>query len=455
MIPTQRETASPAQARLLLAALLGGIFLIKLPVLIAVGLLVGILLFLWNSTARGAVDRLSLLILANLLFWLVSGFSTGALTPAMLAQPSYYSNEGRVFLTYFGFVTLAACTANAATLRDAVRLVAALAVLGLLLFAVWFLAKPELLSVGRARNFGGFLTSHTGSGTFFSVLALFLMVYGARAGSRVLVLLGVAGLLPVLGSGSRESLVALVAVLLWYLRRSFGRGHALPVLALVAALGALMPVLAPHTWERTARLFSPQTVQSVAAQVERMGARHWEPGQEKDLEGEEFNVLSRVLYWGYALQRFADSPFLGAGFGRFNDRQVHFAGTRGVYYFGVSAQNSPATLHAHNTYLHMLAETGVFGLLLLLAVWRGFWRRTARAMREFSHLPAVLAYYEALQSLLVFLLVAAFFGHALCAPIDAIPTLALLGIGAAFQRAHAPVATGRLAALSAWRGGRA
>jgi hypothetical protein len=75
-------------------------------------------------------------------------------------------------------------------------------------------------------------------------------------------------------------------------------------------------------------------------------------------------------------------------------------------------------------------------------------------MQTFAHLPAVLAYYEALQALMVFLLVAAFFGHALCAPIDAIPTLALLGVGAAFQRAHAPASPGRLAALSAWRGRR-
>ena len=447
--------ASPPQARLLLLALLGGIFTIKVPVLIAAGLLGGILLFAWNTATRGAIDRLSLLILANLLFWLLSGFTTGALSFRMLAEPAYYSNEGRVFLTYFAFLTLAACTATAGTLRDAVRLIAVLAALGLLLFAVWAVARPELLSVGRARNFGGLLTSHTGSGTFFSVLAVFLMVYGARVGSRVLVMLGVAGLLPVLGSGSREALVALVAVLIWYLRRGLTRRTALPVLALVVSLVAVAPVLAPHTWERTTRLFTADTVQSVVAQVERMGARHWEPGQEKDLEGEEFNVLSRVLYWGYALQRLADSPFLGAGFGRFNDQYVHFAGLPGVYYFGVSAQNSAATLHAHNTYLHMLAETGIFGLLLLLAVWRGLWRRNARAMQSFAHLPAVLAYYEALQALLVFLLVAAFFGHALCAPIDAIPTLALLGAGAAFHRTHAPASPGRLAALSAWRGRRA
>ena len=105
--------ASPPQARLLLLALLGGIFTIKVPVLIAAGLLGGILLFAWNTATRGAIDRLSLLILANLLFWLLSGFTTGALSFGMLAEPAYYSNEGRVFLTYFAFLTLAACTATA------------------------------------------------------------------------------------------------------------------------------------------------------------------------------------------------------------------------------------------------------------------------------------------------------------------------------------------------------
>ena len=75
---------------------------------------------------------------------------------------------------------------------------------------------------------------------------------------------------------------------------------------------------------------------------------------------ENYNVLSRMVHWQTAGNMFLSSPWVGIGLGNYNLRFVRF----GVQGWPFSAG------HAHNYYLHSLAETGVVGttfyLLLLV-----------------------------------------------------------------------------------------
>ena len=206
--------------RVLLTLLLWGIFFIRFPPLVAAGLGLGALIALHHVFIFGQIDRINILVFLNFALWFYSGFLSGALSVATLLDPSYYTNEGRIFVTYFAFFTVSSSLVGIGALRAARRHMAAMAVLGLLLYCVWTVARPALLSVGHAHNFSGFLTSHTGSGTFFAEISVFLAVYGARMRSQPCLLLGIASLLPVLGSASREALVALLAVLAWYLIRA-------------------------------------------------------------------------------------------------------------------------------------------------------------------------------------------------------------------------------------------
>jgi len=430
------DAYSVLPVRIAILSLLWGVFFIKFPVLIVIGLLVGVFVVAHYAINVGRVDRINLLIGLNFAYWLYSGLLTGALDLGMLLTPSYYQNEGRIFVSYVAFIIISSSLVGTATLNFVIRQIGLMAAAGVLLYFVWVAIHPEILSVGRAHNFSGFLSSHTGSGVFFSVLCTFLVIYGATIRSRKLVLLGFVTLLPVLGSGSRASLVALAAVLVWYLSRTVSLKSLLVSSLLVVGLIGAMPTIAPHTYERTAKLFQASTLQSVKAQVVATQTSNWQPGLRKDIEGEEVNILTRILYWGHAMKLFLQSPVLGAGFGRFNDLNVHYEGIRGFYYFGVSGQNNPATLSAHNSYLQMLAETGVVGLGLLLSVWYQLWRRMERARREFANAPEIAGFYLALQGLIIFVLVTALVGHALASPLNSIPVLALLGLGSSFYRNH-------------------
>ena len=82
---------------------------------------------------------------------------------------------------------------------------------------------------------------------------------------------------------------------------------------------------------------------------------------------------SRLEIWADALDDIATSPFIGIGFGRFNDEAVDFKGIKGLYWVGVSGRIVNSDNHAHNSYLHFWAEGGIVGLWLTLRVWWCTW----------------------------------------------------------------------------------
>lgn len=75
------------------------------------------------------------------------------------------------------------------------------------------------------------------------------------------------------------------------------------------------------------------------------------------------NIYGRFLYWQIAIDSFIHSPFIGAGFYTFS--------TYGSKFFNI------LTCHAHNGYMHTLAEFGMVGVCALLLMFRGvrrMWR---------------------------------------------------------------------------------
>ncbi len=96
---------------------------------------------------------------------------------------------------------------------------------------------------------------------------------------------------------------------------------------------------------------------------------------------ENFAVIERMSHWQTAVAMWDEHPWIGVGIGNYNERFTEFA---------VHPQFVESQGHAHNYYLHMLAETGVVGLLVYLGFliaalavgWRAFKSpdRLARAL---------------------------------------------------------------------------
>jgi O-antigen ligase len=81
----------------------------------------------------------------------------------------------------------------------------------------------------------------------------------------------------------------------------------------------------------------------------------------------------RLEVWDYAYEAFKLSPIVGIGFGRFNDKMVQFKGVKHLVWVGVHGEIVNNDAHAHNSYLHFLAEGGIVGLALGVYVWWCAW----------------------------------------------------------------------------------
>lgn len=81
----------------------------------------------------------------------------------------------------------------------------------------------------------------------------------------------------------------------------------------------------------------------------------------------------RLDIWREAIADFTSSPIIGIGYGRFNDDITGWSGIRGLVWVGVRGVIEDNDSHAHDSYLHFLAEGGIVGLLLTLRVWWCTW----------------------------------------------------------------------------------
>jgi O-antigen ligase len=80
----------------------------------------------------------------------------------------------------------------------------------------------------------------------------------------------------------------------------------------------------------------------------------------------EETFYSRVGAWLYCLRVFGESPIIGLGYGKL-EKYIEHAEERGdvLYYKGVRG-----AIHAHNTFLSLLAENGIVGLIpFLFILW--------------------------------------------------------------------------------------
>lgn len=82
------------------------------------------------------------------------------------------------------------------------------------------------------------------------------------------------------------------------------------------------------------------------------------------------SVGFRYMQWDAGLAMWADHPLRGVGIGQFENYSVYY-GTNFIPFYGLRWS-------AHNTYVTLLAETGIVGLVLFLAVvlgaLRGLWK---------------------------------------------------------------------------------
>lgn len=99
-------------------------------------------------------------------------------------------------------------------------------------------------------------------------------------------------------------------------------------------------------------------------------------------------VIDRLIIWSVALDVWFDNPLFGVGLGNFRDEFF----TRGVT---LNVELGYQSLHAHNTYVEILVDTGLIGLLsylsFIVVVLRQLLRRWRRGGQESADIFALAA----------------------------------------------------------------
>ena len=158
------------------------------------------------------------------------------------------------------------------------------------------------------------------------------------------------------------------------------------------------------------------------------------------------NLVIRVYLWKYAINLFQKSPLTGVGFARYNDTDLDYVGipyvaqlaTSGEAYYGSgirweSEQKMTSTGNAHNSYLHILAETGLIGLVLFLILWIKMFMAVEPGPQT-SPDDFARAYAVGCQAMIICLAIGALAGHALGAPSGGILLTTMIGAWLAFKR---------------------
>ncbi len=398
----------------------------------AVDLVAGMLacLSLWTSFTNlvpvtaiivGALAFLPVLVLTERRYpaaWLAGAVWIGYLLvssvlydPGSFGEFRFYRYDANVLVAFSGFLGLAALRL-AVDVRGVVRSTVywAAAVNAL------FLAHYLLVGYSFHRPGGGvyffLFESHNGAGGYLAVLSSLGAGYWLVTRQRWMAVATLVHLAGLWLTDSRGSILGLAAALAFTLVR-FLRGWLVPsVLVFHVLLIALIVRSTDVTTYYVPEEDSGELLRTVQA-----------PGLRAD------TVLDRFYYiWPRAVYLFFQSPVFGAGFGSFNDLPYDLHGIPHVVMWNQlgTALRTLNDGHAHESYLHVLAETGIVGLVLMLifleALRRSVLKLSDPALRLGLHIGVCYAAFSSCSE------------HRFTTPAQAMPLMTIVGLAMAAER---------------------
>lgn len=273
--------------------------------------------------------------------------------PRSFLEYDFYRHDGNFFVAYAPI--LAGCVyEHRWDMNTLLRRFFVFAVLINLPFYAWYLAQNGLLSIigHPSDTFGSYFIARNAAGGFLAVLmCLGITCYLHQRSRFVLALLGFNALM-LFSTYSRGSMFGILFLLPYLI---LGRKPWVLACMVGTLIAASLAIAVYHTHPSTDYMGNMFNIANADEKVANLDIRYeW--------------------LWPRALYYFRQSPIVGLGFGAFDD-QISSV----VDYFGLFAQARDVTAahsdsHAHNSYLNILAELGVVGLVLMLSF---YWRLLA------------------------------------------------------------------------------
>jgi O-antigen ligase len=229
--------------------------------------------------------------------------------------------------------------------------------------------------------------AHNATGSVYALACIFALAFALRSKKKykiyyaVILVICLAGLFMTQSRGSYVGFVAGALIVIWYHFRSILKFSLITIGFTVLSIPFFI-VFRLH--ERFLIIFN---------------AEYWSVGRRIDL-------------WTKAVYLFKQSPIFGVGFGRFNDIDYNidqyaliqldeFAGFPGIINIHNAASYDFNTAHAHNSYLHFLAETGILGIGLIILFWILCYRIILKGYNSTSNNFYKTTYLSSLGSIII------------------------------------------------------
>lgn len=268
--------------------------------------------------------------------------------PDSFMQYDFYRRDGNVFITYIPLIILSMIRIKM-SIRKIVDLFLHFVTSINFIFIVIYLCTGGTVFLYEKGVYHFLFEAHNAAGGYLMILSSLSMgKYLSQKNIKNLILV-IVNLLGLYLSDSRGSEIAFLSAMIMYYfyKKSYEKKCIIIFIIFQISLYSFLYLNAPYSFMEE----SSMTVEGIDSNfIDRGGT-----------------IINRGFYlWPRAIQLFLLSPLIGTGFGSYNDIPYkHIDMEYFVYNEASSANVVFSDAHAHNTFLHILAETGIIGLLLL------------------------------------------------------------------------------------------
>lgn len=374
-----------------------------LPLSASLALLLGLVpLLLYNGRTQ---HRLFISLFTLLAYFLIS---TLIYSPASVIEYSFYRRDGNVFITYAPLLLLSLLKLNInikLIVRKFIIFSSTLNIIFLVVYAVTggtlFFYEPGIYVF--------LFVAHNAAGGFLATISALSIGFYCYKKERLFLILSLGNLAGIYFTDSRGSILALL--LSWFIvlvmkGKYFRLTVAVTIIFQIAMLSWLYLNAAPNFLTTELGAVDSFTLGELS-------------------RGGTF-IMRGFYLWPRAIYLFLHSPLFGTGFGSYNDRPYSLQGI--PYIFQLNSPTTPifSDAHAHHSFLHILAETGIIGFILLFY----FLKQVRRSILDISLSPLRialhLAYWVAIISSLT--------EHRLFTPSQMLPFTIILGLAVSKSR---------------------
>lgn len=358
-------------------------------------------------------------LLAAYVYWISSYICTGA-PISNLFSFDFLRFDGALLIAYLPLLLVADTRLDPVFIRRTfglfLSIMSIVALLGLAEFVdstvspLGLSQLPESLQLVHnaslsAGIFHGFFRAHNAAGAIYSIAALISFALLARAKNPSLLswpaFWFATNVIGIVLTQSRTAYVAFLAalVVMFFWRRKF----------LKRSINYGVPILLPLLYLLLVQPAVTHRAQEVS-----------------DLE--DPNIVTRFIYYQRAIEDFTQSPIVGTGFGRFNDQLKIYSGVPHLVYFATGGSSVDDDSHAHNSYLHFLAEGGIIGLALMLGVWITTFRWVGRQKHIFEEGSFGHCFALGIQACIVLEFFMSFTEHMMGTAVSALTIFTFIGL---------------------------